>query len=441
VRIIPLLLLSLAAVSFATFEPAEACLNASADCDGDGYTLATEQYVFGVTNQSVDWDACGNHTAAPPINSRVWPADVYSGAGTPDSTDFVTIQDLTSFLAPVRRLDTSQNDPAYNRRWDLVPGNGNFLTSINIQDLTNLITVVPRVLGERAMSNLTPCSSLNFQPEPPIQAAFFYPWFPQAWDQQGYNPFTNYTPSLGWYSSTNDITIDQQLTLAKQAHLEAFIGSWWGPGDNTDTALQYILSRTERAGSPYPEMRWAVYHENESQGDPSPEQIVADLEYLAAHYFWHDSYLRIGGKPVVFVYADGLDGAGMAARWAQAKALFAKDVHVVLKVYSGYAGDPNQPDSWHQYGPAVNYSSHLPYQASVSPGFWKKGELEPRLVRDVARFEGDLQQMVASGAFWQIVVSWNEWGEGTSVEPSTEFGSGYLDAMCRQLPGSIPCAP
>jgi hypothetical protein len=441
VRIIPLLLLSLAAVFFATFEPAGACFNASADCDGDGYTLATEQYVFGVTNQSVDWDACGNHTAAQPPNSSVWPADVYSGAGTPNSTDFVTIQDLTSFLAPVRRLDTSQNDPAYNRRWDLVPGNGNFLTSINIQDLTNLITVVPRVLGERAMSSLTPCSSLNFQPEPPIQAAFFYPWFPQAWNQQGYNPFTNYTPSLGWYSSTSDITIDQQLTLAKQAHLEAFIGSWWGPGDNTDTALQYILARTERAGSPYPEMRWAVYHENESQGDPTPEQIAADLEYLAANYFSHKSYLRIGGKPVVFVYADGLDGSGMASRWAQAKALFAKDVHVVLKVYSGYAADPNQPDSWHQYGPAVSYSSHLPYQASVSPGFWKKGELEPRLVRDVVRFEADLQQMVSSGAFWQIVVSWNEWGEGTSVEPAAEFGSGYLDAMCRQLPGNEPCAP
>jgi hypothetical protein len=169
------------------------------------------------------------------------------------------------------------------------------------------------------------------------------------------------------------------------------------------------------------------------------EQIVSDLEYLLANLFPHSSYLRIGGRPVVFVYADPLDGAGMASRWAQANAAFGEDIHVVLKVYSGYASDPNQPDSWHQYGPANPYSSHLPYATAVSPGFWKKGELEPRLVRDPARFEADLARMVSSGSFWRLVVSWNEWGEGTNVEPALEFGDGYINAMCRQLPGSEPC--
>ena len=31
----------------------------------------------------------------------------------------------------------------------------------------------------------------------PIRAAFYYPWFPQAWAQQGQNPFTNYSPTWG----------------------------------------------------------------------------------------------------------------------------------------------------------------------------------------------------------------------------------------------------
>ena len=30
------------------------------------------------------------------------------------------------------------------------------------------------------------------QPAFPIRAAFYYPWFPEAWNQQGFNPFTNY---------------------------------------------------------------------------------------------------------------------------------------------------------------------------------------------------------------------------------------------------------
>ncbi|RPJ26412.1 MAG: hypothetical protein EHM33_11625, partial [Chloroflexi bacterium] len=37
------------------------------------------------------------------------------------------------------------------------------------------------------------------QPSFPIRAAFYYPWFPEAWDQRAINPYTNYTPSLGFY--------------------------------------------------------------------------------------------------------------------------------------------------------------------------------------------------------------------------------------------------
>jgi len=277
-----------------------------------------------------------------------------------------------------------------------------------------------------------------FQPQPPIQAAFFYPWFPQAWKQSNIYPYTNYTPALGFYSSTDDATIDQQLRLAAQAHLEAFISSWWGQGHHTDTAFQYILNRSERSDSPYPNLRWAIYYENESQGDPTVEQIVSDLQYLADKAFSHVGYLRVNGKPVVFVYANSLDSCGMADRWVQAKAQFGGGVYIVLKVFSGYRNCASQPDAWHQYAPAKNYDSQLPWSISVSPGFWKVGE-QPRLPRDPIRFESDVQKMAASGAFWQLVTTWSEWGEGTSVEPATEFGNTYLDILCRDLPGAASC--
>ena len=278
----------------------------------------------------------------------------------------------------------------------------------------------------------------SFQPAPPIQAAFFYPWFPNAWTQGGTFPYTNYSPSLGFYNSAGDSTIDRQLELARQAHIEAFIASWWGQGHHTDAALQHILGRTERSGSPYPGLRWAIYYEEEGYSDPSASQITADLKYLAGTAFSHPAYLEVNGRPVVFVWASGGDGSGMAARWAQAKAQF-PNVYVVLKVFSGYSTDPNQPDSWHQYGPASAYDSQVPYSATVSPGFWKKGEATPRLVRDLTRFEADVQRMAASGAFWQLITTWNEWGEGTSVEPAAQFGNSYLDILCRRLPGKDPC--
>jgi hypothetical protein len=281
-------------------------------------------------------------------------------------------------------------------------------------------------------------SSGSFQPQPPIQAAFFYPWFPKAWTQSGIYPYTNYTPSLGYYSSTDDATIDEQLRLAQGAHLDAFIASWWGQGTTTDTAFQYILNRSERSESPYPGLRWAVYYEPEGQGDPSVSQIVSDLQYLADKVFSHPGYLRVDGRPVVFVSANGADGSGMADRWAQAKAQLSGNVYVVLKVYSGYKSDPNQPDSWYQYSPAVAYDAQLPYSVTVSPGFWKVGE-QPRLLRDPTTFETNVQRMATSGAFWQLITTWNEWGEGTSVEPAAESGNTYIDILCRSLPGSAAC--
>ena len=267
------------------------------------------------------------------------------------------------------------------------------------------------------------------QPAPPITAAFMYPWFSEAWDQGGRYPHTQFTPSLGLYDSSDPQVIDQQVAMATDAGLEAFIASWWGRGHHTDSATIDVLERIPL--SPNPDFRMSIYYEEEGQSDPSVATIVSDLEYLE-RLFDQPAYLRVDGAPVVFVWATG-DGSGMAARWAEAKAQYGKDLHVVLKVYSGFQNDPNQPDSWHQYGPATAYDDHLPWSAVVSPGFWHANETNARLSRDPGRFRADVQAMVDSGAFWQLVTSWNEWGEGTSVEPAEEFGTAYLDILSEEL--------
>ncbi|HET9476932.1 MAG TPA: thrombospondin type 3 repeat-containing protein [Dehalococcoidia bacterium] len=107
------------------------------DVDNDGYDRLTEEHV----GTGVE-DPCGNDG---------WPADLYSLGSSANDVD---VQDITSFLAPVRRLDTSP--PAgpgsnYNVRWDLVPGPGLFSEHINVQDITNLIVLhAPMHEGVRA---------------------------------------------------------------------------------------------------------------------------------------------------------------------------------------------------------------------------------------------------------------------------------------------------
>jgi hypothetical protein len=128
----------------------------------------------------------------------------------------------------------------------------------------------------------------------------------------------------------------------------------------------------------------------------------------------------------------------MTDRWAQARAQVVAPIYLVLKVFTGYKTCANQPDAWHQYAPAVNYDSQLPHAVAVSPGYARVGEV-PRLSRDPVRFEADIQRMLSSGATWQLVTTWNEWTQGTSVEPALQYGTTYVDILCRNLPGSTAC--
>jgi hypothetical protein len=132
---------------------------------------------------------------------------------------------------------------------------------------------------------------------------------------------------------------------------------------------------------------------------------------------------------VVFAYG-GRESCEMVDRWTQANTV---DAYIVLKVFDGYKNCANQPDSWHQYAPARATDSQGTASYTISPGFHLYGE-QARLERDLVRWRQDVQAMVASGADWQLVTTFNEWGEGTSVESATEWESPsgygqYLDVL------------
>jgi len=118
----------------------------SADGDGDGFTSAVEAHVG--TNSN---DPCGNPDLSRMGNpSLSWPADLF----TANSID---MQDLASFIAPVRRLGTSPGEPGFDVRWDLVPGKGGSADDVNLVDLSAMITLTPPMLGNQKAFGGPPC--------------------------------------------------------------------------------------------------------------------------------------------------------------------------------------------------------------------------------------------------------------------------------------------
>ena len=266
-------------------------------------------------------------------------------------------------------------------------------------------------------------SSLAF----PIRAIFYYPWFPEAWTQSGLYPYTRYHPTLGYYDTGDPAIIRQHIAAMQYGGIQAAIASWWGQGHHTDVDFAKILQASDGTG-----FKWAIYHEQEGQRDLTPDEIRSDLTYIRDRYANDPDYLRVNGKFVVFVYNADDSSCEVADRWVPV----AHEVgaFLVLKVFSGYRTCTNQPDSWHQYSPAVAADQQRGYSYTISPGFWKVTESQPRLTRDLNRWAQNVRDMIASGEPWQLITTFNEWGEGTAVESAQEWATSsgygaYLDVL------------
>jgi glycosyl hydrolase family 99/calcineurin-like phosphoesterase family protein len=274
-----------------------------------------------------------------------------------------------------------------------------------------LLQFVPRALADHNSVHK------GTQPAFPIRAIFYYPWFPQTWGQG-----SHYTPTRGLYDSADPGVIHEHIHVMNQAGIEAGIASWWGQGHHTDSRIPALLS-----GASDTPFRWALYHEQEGYSNPSVAQLQSDLSYIRSRYGRANAYLRVNRRPVLFVYNANDSTCEVADRWRQANAGY--NFYLVLKVFPGYRTCASQPDSWHQYAGAVASDAQLPHSYTISPGFWHANEATPRLSRDLNRWRQNIADQVASAARWQLLVSFNEWGEGTQLEESVELGDTYLAAL------------
>ena len=264
-----------------------------------------------------------------------------------------------------------------------------------------------------------------------IRAAFYYPWFPQTWGRDPKRPFTNYKPTRGRYR-TDVATVRAQIADMQHGAVRVGIASWFGRASSTDSHWPALFRAARGTG-----FRWAPYYEEEGIADPAPTAIAADLHYLRARYGGGTALAMMpGGRMLVFVYnADDRDtahGCATVNRWRRAEDIlrrrYGQKVYVDLKVFRDYAGCPGRARiaGWHQYGPtsAVQDVSHGPGDGAfaISPGFWRSGHpygSAPFLARSRARWKADIAAMNASRAKWQLITTYNEWGEGTAIESSS----------------------
>ena len=264
----------------------------------------------------------------------------------------------------------------------------------------------------------------------PARGMFYYPWFAESWTQQGIFPWTRYEPTLGYYDGGDAAVVGSHVADMIYAGVDVAIASWWGTDHWTDDHVPVLLSEAQGTS-----LKVAFYYEDEGFGNPSQATLTSDLEYINTQYGGSSAFAKINGRLVIYVYNADDRTCDVLARWKAANTI---NAYLVMKVFPGFAGCANQPDAWHQYGPSTRAHNFSPDSYNISPGFWRIDEAQPRSTRDPVIFAQNVRAMIASGADWQLVTSFNEWGEGTGVEDTVELGRVYLDILATDGQGGIP---
>lgn len=308
-----------------------------------------------------------------------------------------------------------------------------------------LILIIPLPVNFATMAAAEPSRSHQ------LLGTFFYPWFGHYnhWNLSGYEPplswASKYLPSVfdtndslrALYDSNDTAVILWQLGKMKRAGLDFAASSWWGRGSYDDRALRKIIFEVmPENGNPFHELKWSIVYEKVRFANPSVEEIIRDLQYLKATFGASSNILSINGKMVLFVAGTPTDQGEYVEKWSDT-AKHVGGIFLVLRVYPGNSAVARKADAWYQFAPANRIQFDDYYWGYASPGYWMYNETAPRLSRNPNEFATALQRLRESNSHFALIETWNDWNEGTQIEPGTDMATGehygnlYVDLVRR----------
>ncbi|GKY98805.1 hypothetical protein MPSEU_000836600 [Mayamaea pseudoterrestris] len=296
---------------------------------------------------------------------------------------------------------------------------------------------------------------------------FYYPWYASKpddgfwrhWAADArpaggvYDPSNddipaNFYPRLGPYSSTRVEVLNKHMYWISRAGIGTIVVSWWGKGSFEDQLMRQILNAADDRGLKvafYIEPYGGGYVRNEGGktiGSRTPQTAMADVMYLTETYGCHRAIYRRNGRPVFMFFAARTYANGDPTEWKQvwnklhASAKYnpfvvAHDV-IVGRILAG------DWDAGHDYGTAAAFKTSSGWETlastyaavgktfylTVSPGY-DKSRMRDSNDPIISRQNGQLYK-----TFWErataaktnknpvIITSFNEWHEGTQIEPA-----------------------
>jgi len=321
---------------------------------------------------------------------------------------------------------------------------------------------------------------------------FYFP----GWDTMArWKPILGYPdrkPVLGWYDEANPECVDWQIKWAVEHGIRFFMVDWYW--DQGKTHLDHWIHKGFMNAKFRKYLKWCVMWANHNApGSHSAEDWQKVTQYWIDNYFAMPEYYRVDDRPVVVIWAPsniqrdvgGTEQVGKLLAMSQdmAKKAGYKGIHFVAMGYFKSAALSAQLKS-EGYEASTTYHSfpyaqkkiaspqRFPFSEVVrqSPEIWSAedeqsggldywpvietgwadepwaGKEKATVIHDRTPEEfGKLCRLAREYADKHnkkiIALSpWNEWGEGSYIEPYAQHGFGHLDqlrdAFCE--PGNYP---
>jgi glucose/arabinose dehydrogenase/PKD repeat protein len=282
---------------------------------------------------------------------------------------------------------------------------------------------------------------------------FYYPWYgsPQVlgswrhWSQGGHSPpndiGADFYPTAGPYDS-GDFTgaVDQHMRWVRRSGAGVIVYSWWGQGSYEDGLVRGVLDAAARHGI---KVAWHL----EPYSGRSAASTVDDIEYINDTYGDHPAFFRSaehGGKSAFYVFSSlSVPDEDWAALdevtdenvvLAQTTDPSRVDHFSGLYTYDGIAGAT--APGWETAGEYAK-ANGLVWSPSVAPGYLDDRAVPGNTTPTVGRANGAMYDQQWGNALdptkggvptWVSVTSFNEWHEGSTIEPASSTppaGFGY----------------
>lgn len=313
----------------------------------------------------------------------------------------------------------------------------------------------------------------------PLVLAHYMPWYatkdvsgawgwhwtmghfePDRWKWEGQREVASHDyPLIGPYDSGDPHALEAQVLLMKFAGIDGVIVDWYGTKDFNDYAANHrhteaLLPLLKKAG-----LRIAICYEDQAvgamvkgKGIPADGAVAhgkEELRWLDEHWFADDAYVKQDGRPLLLVFGPQYF---QREQWSELRAglksqplIFALPHLAKSSGADGAFGWPPveggktlTPEQWRKELNTLYARRTAGEQviATAFPGFhdiYKQAGVSNSYgsiaERDGATFAETLDLALQSGAPITQLATWNDYGEGTVIEPTRSNGYRYLEAV------------